>query len=663
MCGIAGIIDIALRTRDDELRDIAERMASALRHRGPDSSGTWQDATCGIALAHTRLAIIDVSPAGHQPMTSANGRFVMSFNGEIYNHDSIRSELAHGMQALSWRGHSDTETILAAFSAWGVEQTLSKLRGMFAIAVWDREQRSLILARDRMGEKPLYYGWLGNILVFGSELKALEAHPLWKGDVDRDVLSLYMRHGHVPGAYCIYSGIKKLLPGTFFRFEADRAHSHVGTYWSLVNAVTAGVRDPFKGSPEEATDTLEAIMKDAVAEQMVADVPLGAFLSGGIDSSTIVALMQAKSHRPVCTFTIGFQERDYDESDYARGVAKHLGTKHVELILPPEKALETIAVLPQIYDEPFGDPSQLPTVLVAQIASKDLKVALSGDGGDELFSGYDRYARLEALIGRISQIGKPLRRTLGFGLKSVPPRAWDAALSPLLSAMGQQERSFEAGMKVHKWADMLALDWAEIYLVLMSSCTSPGSMVLDASEPLTVFTDPSRRALVNEIRQFATAVDLDGYLPDDILVKVDRAAMSVGLETRVPMLDPRVVAFALSLPKDLKVRNGQTKWVLRQVLHRYLPPALFERPKKGFSVPIATWLRGPLRPWAEALLDSNVLREQALLAPKAVARSWKQFLAGNNEMTVIIWNVLMFQAWLASTKRRAGIQQPALLLA
>jgi asparagine synthase (glutamine-hydrolysing) len=329
MCGIAGIVDISKRTRADSLRDIAERMAYALRHRGPDSSGTWHDVTCGVALAHSRLAIIDVSPAGHQPMTCSTGRFVMSFNGEIYNHVSIRTELANGMQAPSWRGHSDTETVLAAISAWGVEKTLSKLRGMFAIAVWDREQRSLILARDRMGEKPLYYGWLGNILVFGSELKALTAHPFWKGDVDRDVLSLYMRHGHVPAPYCIYAGIKKLLPGTFLRFDADRGRSRVGTYWSLFDAVTEGARDPFQGSPQEATDTLEAIMKDAVAEQMVADVPIGAFLSGGIDSSMIVALMQAQNHQPVCTFTVGFREREYDEADYARAVAKHLGTKHV----------------------------------------------------------------------------------------------------------------------------------------------------------------------------------------------------------------------------------------------------------------------------------------------------------------------------------------------
>ncbi|MDP2830253.1 MAG: asparagine synthase (glutamine-hydrolyzing) [Sulfuricellaceae bacterium] len=643
MCGITGFLN---QTEVDQSSVIANRMADAIAHRGPDDAGIWVDAAAGIGLAHRRLSILDLSPAGHQPMISACGRYVIVFNGEIYNHLALRAALVTQV----WRGHSDTETLLAAIAAWGIEAALTQCVGMFAFALWDRHERSLTLARDRLGEKPLYYGWVNGTFLFASELKALRIWPGFAADIDRDALALYMRHNYVPAPWSIYRGIWKLPPGTFLRVNAgDRAlgRGEPLPYWSARAVAEAGLAHPFAGDEREAALELERMLSQAIAGQRLADVPLGAFLSGGIDSSVVVALMQAQSRRPVKTFTIGFHESGYNEAPHARAVAAHLGTDHTELYVTSRQAMDVIPLLPTLYDEPFADSSQIPTFLVSQLARRHVAVSLSGDGGDELFGGYNRYFWAMQLWRRLSRMPLPLRRGLACALVALPPVAWNHLFRMAGPLLPGRLRHANPGDKLHKLATLFAARQPEaIYQRLVSHWDDPAGVVLGAGEPATVVTDPARWLACDDFAQRMMYLDLVSYLPDDILVKVDRAAMGVSLETRVPLLDHRLVEFAWRLPLDMKIREGQGKWLLRQVLYRHVPKHLIERPKMGFGVPIDVWLRGPLRDWAEALLDESRLRREGYFDPVPIRNKWAEHLSGRRNWAYHLWDVLMFQAWL-----------------
>lgn len=900
MCGLTGFVvtDAAGFTAS---RAVAEQMAATLTHRGPDDAGVWVDEAAGVALAHRRLAILDLTPAGHQPMVSASGRYVIVFNGEIYNHLDLRRELegkwpsplaplpegegdnpppptphpspngrgeaahisipspargrgdrgegglpsalrdfarklrreatdaerliwyllrdrrlagrkfrrqhpvppyildfycpelklaieldggqhadtqsrdaerdrylagkgirllrfwdhevltqteavleriwaevapspqilqsismtAHsaltpdpcsigrgeltitpssssrekgGMSASpdpfpegsgempsplslsqgerglcpspplpggegsgqggarrTWRGHSDTETLLAAFEAWGIEKTLHKVVGMFALALWDRETRTLTLARDRMGEKPLYYGWVKGALVFASELKAIRAFPGFDNAIERRALALFMRYCYIPAPWSIYQNIWKLPPGCYVQFGEDAltpspspgGRGEIKVYWSLRQVAEAGLAQPFAGSEEEAVEELERLIRQSLAGQMIADVPLGAFLSGGIDSSTVVALMQAQSSRPVKTFSIGFHEGEYDEAQHAKAVARHLGTEHTEWYLTPQDALDVIPKLPALYDEPFADSSQIPTHLVCALARRHVTVALSGDGGDELFGGYNRYFWAMALWRRLASLPMPLRRMTASGIRVLSPGAWNQLYRAIEPAVPRRLRLRLPGDKLHKAAGLLgARRPEEIYRALVSHWDQPASLVLGATEPATSVTDPAAWLETHEFPRQMMYLDAITYLPDDILVKVDRAAMGVSLETRVPLLDHRIVEFAWRVPLHMKIREGQGKWLLRQVLYRYVPKELIERPKMGFGVPIDHWLRGPLKDWAEALLAEERLKREGFLDPAPIRRRWQEHLSGQRNWQYHLWNVLMWQAWL-----------------
>jgi asparagine synthase (glutamine-hydrolysing) len=651
MCGLTGFWQPG-GFEEAEARRLVDQMAKRIAHRGPDDQGAWLDAQAGLALGHRRLSVVDLSAAGHQPMVSAGGRFVIAYNGEIYNHLALRQQLG----ALPWRGHSDTETLLAAIEAWGITRALQACTGMFAIALWDRQERELVLARDRIGEKPLYYGWQGSgarrTLLFGSELKALRAHPAFTagdhGAVDREALLLFMRHGYVPAPYTIHPGVHKLPPGSFAVFRAAEAAPPIQTYWSPVEAMLHGHAHPLRATPQEAVDRLEHLLREAIGQQMVADVPLGAFLSGGIDSSTVVALMQSQSSRPVRTFSIGFEEEAYDEAPHAKAVATHLGTDHTELYVTAVQAQEVVPSLPEMYDEPFADSSQIPTHLVSRLARSQVTVALSGDAGDELFCGYNRYQVTQAMWHRIRRIPMPLRRAAAAALLAVPEQSWNRIV-PLASRWVPGTRHYNRpGEKLHKGARaMQGRDADGFYLHAVSQWSSPGALVPNAIEPQTLLNGaPSPLRALPDVQRMM-AYDLLTYLPDDILVKIDRAAMAVSLETRVPLLDHRVVEFAWQLPMALKLRNGITKWALRQVLYRHVPAALVERPKMGFGVPIGEWLRGPLRPWAEELLSARSLAADGLLDPAPIRQAWTAHLQGSANLQYPLWNVLMFQAWRA----------------
>jgi asparagine synthase (glutamine-hydrolysing) len=650
MCGLTGFWQRA-PLDPAPARELVLRMAARIAHRGPDDHGAWVDAAAGIALGHRRLSIVELSAAGHQPMASASGRYVIAFNGEIYNHDELRAQLEREAGcALAWRGHSDTEALLAAIEAWGVTAALQAAIGMFAIALWDRQDRCLVLARDRLGEKPLYYGWQGDgarrVVLFGSELKALRAHPAFAAGIDRDALTLFMRHGYVPAPWTIYEGIRKLPPGTVAVLRAPDAEAEIRRYWSAEEVMLRGQRSPLALGADEAVDRLEALLRSAVLQQMVADVPLGAFLSGGIDSSTIVALMQAQSARPVRTFSIGFHEPGFNEAEHAKAVAAHLGTEHTELYVTPEQAMQVVPELPTMYDEPFADSSQIPTHLVSRLARQHVTVALSGDAGDELFCGYSRYLLAQRLWGKISAVPMPIRRAAAALITSGSEPTWDRIAGGLGRVLPLSARFVRPGEKLHKGARAMAGRNSDaLYLNLVSLWTNPESLVPGAHEPRTVLTgaDTPLRELPDVPRMMA--FDLLTYLPDDILVKVDRAAMAVSLETRVPLLDHRVIEFAWQLPMTHKLRDGVSKWALRQVLYRHVPRALVERPKMGFGVPIDSWLRGPLREWAESLLDERSLRDEGLLAPEPIRRAWDNHLDGSANRQYPLWNVLMFRAW------------------
>jgi asparagine synthase (glutamine-hydrolysing) len=642
MCGIVGCWD--KRGTD---ASIVERMATQIRHRGPDDTGVWLNEEGSLALAHRRLSIIDLSPAGHQPMISPCRRFTLVYNGEIYNHQDLRAELEDEGGSFDWHGHSDTETLLAGLRHWGVEGALQRLNGMFAFALWDKAECALYLARDRMGEKPLYYGSRNGSFLFGSELKSLCAHPRWRGEIDRNALALYMRHKYVPTPWSIYRGFSKLPPAHFVVVrEAGQVVSEPQCYWDLRQIAEAGSTDA-KGSSEELTDELHELLRDAVGRRMAADVPLGAFLSGGIDSSTVVALMQSQSARPVKTFTIGFHEKGYSEAEHAKAVAKHLGTDHTELYVTSDEAMAVIPRLPTIWDEPFSDSSQIPTLLVSELARQHVTVSLSGDGGDELFCGYSRYTQGYQLWKAMRLLPGPLRRTLASLLQATPG-------VPLESLVGFLPKRFQIphlAERLRKLAEVIREDSGESYYRrLVSDWNDPATMVRDGEEPLTLFDRPERLPKLSGLREHMMYMDSLTYLPDDILTKVDRASMAVSLEGRVPLLDHRVVEFSWRVPMSLKYRGGKGKWLLREVLYRYVPRELMERPKMGFGVPIGVWLRGPLREWAEELLNEKRLREDGFFDPTPIRRLWREHIKGQRRWHHHLWSVLMFQAWLETQK-------------
>lgn len=644
MCGLAGFWDASHRLGPDGAQTALSRMTDAIRHRGPDDDGYFHDQAAEVALGFRRLSIVDLSAYGHQPMASASGRYVIVFNGEVYNYAELRRELESA--GCKFRGHSDTEVMLAAFEAWGVEAAVKRFVGMFAIGLWDRQRRELKLIRDRPGIKPLYYGWVRGALVFGSELKALRAFPGFDNTIDRDALCLYLRHDYIPAPYSIYQGINKLLPGRIVTVPAGARGPQdlrMDVYWSARGVFESASRARFE-SEEDALGELERTLRQAVAHRMIADVPLGAFLSGGVDSSTVVALMQAQSPRPVKTFSIGFRENDYDEAAYARAVAQYLGTDHTELYMTPREAMDVIPLLPAMYDEPFGDSSQIPTYLVSKLARTAVTVSLSGDGGDELFAGYDRYFHAFEIWRKISWLPAPARRSVGRALQHWPLLClWPAAAALSLAAGRRLSPD-----RLRKLGDLLgSTSQLDLYRGILGHWRDPAAIVQGARVPDYFLGNIGNWDVSPESIESMCFADLNTYLPDDILTKVDRASMAVSLEARVPLLDHRVVELAWRLPLNMKVRDGQSKWLLRQVLYKYVPRELIERPKMGFGVPIDTWLRGPLRDWAEALLSETRLKREGFLDPAPIRLKWQEHLSGKRRWHFPLWNVLMFQAWLA----------------
>jgi len=651
MCGIAGFFAVA-KAWPADADGLLAAMRDAVAHRGPDDSGAWLDAQAGVALGHRRLSIVDLSPAGHQPMTSACGRFVVAFNGEIYNHRALREEL--GPQP--WRGHSDTETLLACIARHGLEQALSRLVGMFAIALWDRAERALTLVRDRLGEKPLYWCRFDDgTVAFASELHALRRHPRWRGEIDPDSVAQLLRLGVVPAPHTIHRDVFKLEPASWLRLGADGGLQR-GTYWSLSEAAQRGAASPLALSDAEATDRLEHLLKQSLADQMVADVPLGAFLSGGVDSSTVVALMARLSGRPVQTFCIGFDGGATSEAAHARAVARHIGTDHHELVATGAEALEVVPRLATIYDEPFADSSQIPTYLVARLARRHVTVALSGDAGDEVFAGYNRYLIAARLWRVVHAVPRPLRKAVAAAVLRVPPSAWDRAGRLVQRHRPGGQRHADVGDKLHKFARNVlpAADLRAMHEALTSHWPDSPRVVRGAKTLSAAQATQVPEALWREPVLGMCLADQLAYLPDDILVKVDRAAMAVGLETRVPMLDHRVVEWAWALPLHQRIRGGQTKWLLRQVLHRHVPRALVDRPKQGFAVPLRAWLQGPLRDWAEDQLSLSRLNVEGVFDSSAVRLAWTGLLSGRAQNQHMLWSVLMFQSWLAQVARPEG---------
>jgi asparagine synthase (glutamine-hydrolysing) len=644
MCGFAGFLT-SNGTNAESLSRIANTMNEAILHRGPDDHGVWADAQAGIVLGHRRLSIIDLSTAGHQPMLSASGRYVLAYNGEIYNYEDLRKEIEAAGDAPKWRGHSDTEVLLAGIELWGLKATLQRAKGMLALSLWDKQTKTLSLSRDRMGEKPVYYGWHGNgvnrVFLFGSELKSFKQHPDFQPEIDRGALSLYLRHCYVPSPYSIYQGISKLEPGSILTVSLENPEPQIDQFWSLIDVARSGQNNKFSGSVDAAVDQLANLALQAVDRQMVSDVPIGAFLSGGIDSSTIVALMQARSTKPVKTFTIGFDEEAYNEAKHAKAVATHLGTEHYELYVDPATALSVIPNLPEMYSEPFADSSQVPTYLVCKLAREQVTVSLSGDAGDELFGGYNRYALTASIWSKLAYVPRPMRSLTAKALTAISPTTWDKIGGKFAA---NKFRVF--GDKVHKGANVLdSASVADLYLRLTSQEQYPSTWIKGGYEPPTYLN--GNRPELSPLDDVQAMMALDGisYLPDDILAKVDRASMAVSLESRVPFLDPDIVEFAWSLPLEYKIRDGVTKWPLRQLLYRYVPQALIDRPKMGFGIPIDAWLRGPLTDWAEDLLDENNLVSEGIWDVEKIRTAWSEHLSGKRNWSSKLWTVLMFQAW------------------
>jgi len=647
MCGISGYISHRQFSDMASLLQIGEKMSARLTHRGPDDSGIWCDAASGLVLAQRRLSIIDLSKQGHQPMLSHDGRYVLVLNGEIYNHIELRKKLARF--GYEFRGTSDTEVAVCAIQQWGVVSALTRFVGMFALGVWDRETRRLVLARDRIGEKPLYYGNFGNTFAFASELKALTVHPEWRGDIDQNALALQLKYTYIPAPYCIYKAIHKLLPGTYVEIPVTD-NSFPGepqAYWSLDKVVQNGAASrSHQPQADTAVDQLHALLAETIQDKMLADVPLGAFLSGGIDSSLIVALMQAHSARPIKTFTIGFSEAEYNEAGYARAVARHLGTDHTELYVSAEDSLSVIPGLPELYDEPFSDSSQIPTFLVSRLARKNVTVALSGDGGDELFGGYSRY-----LIGmdtwrRIEAIPPGLRRVGSKMINRISPTAIDFLMKPLRPLLPKALQYKQFGQKLQKLATIWNTSTPDaIYDSLVSLWQDPSEILIGIETPDVLKRHRATMAQLHNFSERMMFVDTVTYLPDDILTKVDRASMAVSLETRLPFLDHRIVEFIWNQSPDLKIVGNDGKWLLRQVLDRYVPRNLIDRPKMGFGVPIEHWLRGPLQEWAADLLSEDRLRRQGIMDPRPIQEKWQQHLSGEAAWHYLLWPILMFQAW------------------
>jgi len=638
MCGIAGFFDANGHCEDPDR--VVRRMAARLALRGPDAQDVWVDKDCGVYLGHRRLAVIDVSPAGAQPMGSADQRWVICYNGELYNSAEIARELATVGVRLS--GGSDTEVLVEAVAHWGVEDALARLNGMFAFALWDRSRRVLYLARDRLGIKPLYWGEMTGNFLFASELAALAQHPAWQPTLDRESVALYMRYGYVPAPRSIWQQAHKLEPGHYLRYRPGQG-VQISSYWSMAEVQSSAGRAPWEDAPEAAVVALDKLLRDAVKRQMVADVPLGAFLSGGIDSSLVVALMQAQSDRPVRTFSIGFNEPGYNEAQHALAVARHLGTDHHELYVEPSHARDVLPTVIDLYDEPFADSSQIPTYLVSQLARGHVTVALSGDGGDECFAGYSRYPAGQQLWQEIDRVPGWLRGGASAVLRAMPESAWDA----IGSVLPRSIRPAALGMRVHRLARRIRSSTAtEIYTSLLSQWHRPEELVIGAQEPMSVARDAALERRIPGMLDRMQFVDMVTYLPDDILTKVDRASMGVSLECRVPLLDHRVVEFAWRIPAAVRQRDGLGKWPLREVLYRYVPRELVERPKMGFGVPIDSWLRGPLKDWAWGLLSPEALQRHGVLHSGPVLAAWEMHQSGVQDLHYPLWTALILQDWL-----------------
>lgn len=646
MCGIAGFV--SAQPLGNAAADVVTRMTDAIRHRGPDDGDFWLDTEAGVALGQRRLAIIDLTPTGRQPMASHDGRYVTVYNGEIYNFMEIRDELERAGLAPPWRGRSDTEVLLAAIGAWGVTEALRRTKGMFALALWDRKERNLILARDRMGEKPLYYGWQGHgterALVFGSDLAALRQHPGFEGRVNHDAIGMLARYLYVPDPHTVYEGVSKVPAGAILTVDPRTEAVSTAVYWDTLAVAIEGANNRFQGTPDEAVDRLGVILDRVIGRQMISDVPLGAFLSGGVDSSTVVALMQAQSSRPVQTFTIAFEEEAYNEAGYAREVARHLKTDHTELLVTASDALAVIPDLPKIYSEPFADSSQIPTHIVSRLARQSVTVALSGDGGDEVFGGYNRHTFAQGQWPRLSRIPRAIRAGIAPVLTAFSPDWWDRTAGRLLAS-----RISNTGDKIHKAAALIgSRSTDELYQTLISTNPNAAHAMRGGVAPLLdlpALRDMPGHAALSDA-EIMMALDAVGYLPGDVLTKVDRAAMANSLEARVPFLDPELFAFAWTLPSDLKIRGGVSKWPLRELLYRHVPRSLIERPKMGFGVPIGAWLRGPLKEWGAALLDPRTLEDGGIFDPRGVGRLWDDHQSGARNNQHQLWPILMAQAWL-----------------
>lgn len=650
MCGITGFVNIS-RSFNYNHRDILLKMSDTLNHRGPDDSGIWLDKEKGVGLGHRRLAILDLSSEGHQPMVSHCGRYVMVYNGEIYNFRDLRQQLE--LKGYIFSGHSDTEVMLAAFCHWGLDEAVGHFVGMFAFALWDRSDKKLYLVRDRMGIKPLYYGWMGSSFLFGSELKSLKVHPAFNAEIDRDVLAVYLRNNYIPAPYSIYKGISKLTPGCILTLQVDSGsyNQSIKSYWSVKDVVDKCIANPVDYTDFEAVNQLETLLREAVGIRMVADVPLGAFLSGGIDSSMVVAIMQSQSSRPVNTFTIGFNEEYYNEARHARAVSDVLGTDHTEIYLTSEETMAVIPKMPFMYDEPFADTSQIPTFLVCELARRKVTVSLSGDGGDEIFGGYNHYFWTSNIWKWVKWIPHRMRRLLSDILQSRSPIEWNRLFELFNPVLPRRSSNTLSGERIHKLAEVLpAVCPEEIYRVIVSIWRQPGDLIMGGNEPDTVITKRSSWPEISDLISRIMFLDMVSFLPDDILVKVDRASMGVSLEARVPLLDHRIVEFSWGLPISMKIRNGQGKWILRQILYKYVPREMIERPKMGFGVPIEHWLRGPLRGWANELLSAENLKAGGFFRPEPILKVWHEHISGQRNWQHCLWNILMFQAWLQKEK-------------
>ncbi len=643
MCGIAGYIDIT-RHQSLEHELVMQKMLDQIIHRGPDARGIWVSNENNVVLGHQRLSILDLSPAGSQPMFSPSGRYTIVFNGEIYNHIDLR-KIIEASHSVSWKGTSDTETLLVCIEYWGVHKTLEQTIGMFAFALYDEQERKLILSRDRVGEKPLYFGWdtvdNKNYFLFASDLQSIKLHPAFRSVLNKDALALYFRHNYIPAPYSIYQNIQKLLPGTFLVYDLTRHDFTINNYWSLDESITKGIANPFTGSITEAVNELDQLLQQAIKNQMIADVPLGAFLSGGIDSSTIVAIMQKLSSNRVKTFSIGFEDQEFDESVYAKKVADHLGTEHFEHLVTQKEALEIVPQLSKIFSEPFSDSSQVPTYLVAQLAKQHVTVSLSGDAGDELFGGYNRYTITDTLFAKINHVPHFAKGLASSVIRKIPQHTWNA--------LPFRVKYKNIGEKLYKLADILNVkDPMQLYRSVISHTDSPEKLLINGREPDKIIGGSRNHLELHQLRDIEKMMYLDTltYLPDDILVKVDRTSMAVSLESRVPFLDHRVIDFAWRLPFSYKINNGQGKLVLKKLLERYVPTKLTDRPKMGFGVPLASWLRGPLKTWAIDLLNTDQLKREEILCPELVDKLLSEHLSYKADHGYLLWDLLMFQSWL-----------------